>query len=144
MREKMRREANGEETKIQARQEWSIVTIQGILENVFYIGTLRQGKYTRKRINGPEIKKDERDHTVLENHHEAIIDRQTFAMAQEQRKKRIRSNDRGIRKYDNVYSGFLYCGSPMFSMRRSDRKPAYVCGTYHKRGRNGMRMGKII
>lgn len=83
MHEKMRREANGEETKIQARQEWSIVTIQGILENDFYIGTLRQGKYTRKRINGPEIKKDELDHIVFENHHEAIIDKQTFAMAQE-------------------------------------------------------------
>lgn len=140
MHEKMRREANGEETKIQARQEWSIVTIQGILENDFYIGTLRQGKYTRKRINGPEIKKDELDHIVFENHHEAIIDKQTFAMAQEQRKKRTRSNYRGIKKYDNVYSGFLYCGncgSPMFSMSRSDLKPAYLCGTYHKRGRKG-------
>lgn len=140
MHEKMRREANGEETKIQARQEWSIVTIQGILENDFYIGTLRQGKYTRKRINGPEIKKDELDHIVFENHHEAIIDKQTFAMAQEQRKKRTRSNYRGIKKYDNVYSGFLYCGdcgSPMFSMSRSDLKPAYLCGAYHKRGRKG-------
>lgn len=140
MHEKMRREANGEETKIQARQEWSIVTIQGILENDFYIGTLRQGKYTRKRINGPEIKKDELDHIVFENHHEAIIDKQTFAMVQEQRKKRTRSNYRGIKKYDNVYSGFLYCGdcgSPMFSMSRSDLKPAYLCGTYHKRGRKG-------
>ena len=140
MHEKMRREANGEETKIQARQEWSIVTIQGILENDFYIGTLRQGKYTRKRINGPEIKKDELDHIVFENHHEAIIDKQTFAMAQEQRQKRTRSNYRGIKKYDNVYSGFLYCGdcgSPMFSMSRSDLKPAYLCGTYHKRGRKG-------
>ncbi len=110
------------------------------MENDFYIGTLRQGKYTRKRINGPEIKKDELDHIVFENHHEATIDKQTFAMAQEQRKKRTRSNYRGIKKYDNVYSGFLYCGdcgSPMFSMSRSDLKPAYLCGTYHKRGRKG-------
>ena len=140
MQEKMRREAAGEETKIKARKEWSIVTIQGILENDFYIGTLRQGKYTRKRINGPEIKKDELDHIVFEDHHEPIIEKRIFAMAQEQRKQRTRSNYRGIKKYDNVYSGFLYCGdcgSPMFSMSRNDLKPAYLCGTYHKRGRRG-------
>ena len=61
-------------------------------------------------------------------------------MAQEQRKQRTRSNYRGIKKYDNVYSGFLYCGdcgSPMFSMSRNDLTPAYLCGTYHKRGRRG-------
>lgn len=74
------------------------------MENDFYIGVLWQGEYTRKRINGPEIKKDELDYIVFENHHEAIIDKQTFAISQEQRKKRTRSNYRGIKKYDNVYS----------------------------------------
>ena len=47
---------------------------------------------------------------------------------------------RGVKKYDNVYSGFLFCGdcgSPMFSMSRSDIAPAYTCGTYHKRGLKG-------
>ena len=38
-----------------------------------------------------------------------------------------------------MYSGFLVCGdcgSPMFAMSRSDLRPAYVCGAYHRRGRN--------
>ena len=36
-----------------------------------------------------------------------------------------------------MYSGFLECGdcgSPMFAMSRSDLKPAYRCGTYHRQG----------
>ena len=67
MCEKARKEARGEECKIKAKPVWSIVTIQGILANDFYIGTLRQGKYTRKKINGADIKIDEDDHIVFEN-----------------------------------------------------------------------------
>lgn len=140
MSEKMRKDAAGEENKIQAKPEWSIVSIQGILDNDFYIGTLRQGKYTRKKINGADIKRDEDDHIVIENHHQPIIDYRTFAVTKALREKRTTSHYRGTKKYANVYSGFLVCGdcgSPMFSMSRSDLKPAYTCGTYHRRGRDG-------
>ncbi len=138
MAEKLRREVNGEETKLRVKKEWSIATVQGILENDFYIGTLRQGKYTRKKINGGDRKTDEGEHIAFEKHHEPILDTRIFAMAQEQRRKRTKSNYRGQKKYDNIYSGYLYCGdcgSPMFSMSRDDLKPAYVCGGYHRRGR---------
>ena len=50
------------------------------------------------------------------------------------------SHYRGVKKNDNVYSGFLECGdcgSPMFATSRSDMKPAYTCGTYHRRGLAG-------
>ncbi|MEG1541059.1 MAG: recombinase family protein, partial [Oscillospiraceae bacterium] len=47
--EKQRKEEQGEENKIRARPSWSIATVQGILENDFYIGTLRQGKYARRK-----------------------------------------------------------------------------------------------
>ena len=140
MSEKQRKELAGEENKIQAKSQWSLVSVQGILDNDFYIGTLRQGKYTRKKINGADVKRDEDDHIVIENHHQAIIDYRTFALTQSLREKRTASNYRGVKKYDNVYSGFLECGdcgSPMFSMSRSDMKAAYTCGTYHKRGRKG-------
>lgn len=138
MNERARKEAKGEECKLKVRSEWSIVTIQGILTNDFYIGTLRQGKYTRKKINGSDIKKDESEHLVFENNHEAIIDYRTFAIAQEALKKRSTSNYRGIKKYDNVYSGLMVCGdcgSPMFPMSRKELKDAYRCGRYHQHGR---------
>lgn len=135
--QRARIEARGEECKYKVKPSWSIVTVQGILQNDFYIGTLRQGKYTRKKINGDDIKKDESEHLVFENHHEAIVDYRTFSVAQEAMKKRTTSSYRGIKKYDNVYSGFMVCGdcgSPMFPMSRKDLKEAYRCGAYHVRG----------
>ena len=140
MSEQMRKEAEGEACKRIARATWAIVTVQGILDNDFYIGTLRQGKYTRVKINGKEVKRNDGEHVVIENHHQAIIDYRTFATTRALREKRTRSHYRGIKKYDNFYSGYLVCGdcgAPMFSMSRSDLKPAYTCGTYHRRGLAG-------
>ena len=140
MSEQIRKEADGKEYKRQVKAAWAIVTVQGILDNDFYIGTLRQGKYTRAKINGKDIKRDDGEHIVIENHHQAIIDYRTFATTMALREKRTRSNYRGVKINDNVYSGFLECGdcgSPMFSMSRSDLKPAYTCGTYHRRGLKG-------
>ena len=140
MKEIQRAEERGDECKLKAKPEWSIVTIQGILSNDFYIGTLRQHKYTRKKIHGVDTKVDESEHFVFENHHEAIVDYKTWAYTQEQLKKITTTHYRGVKKYDNVYSGFMFCGdcgSPMFSMSRSDIAPAYTCGTYHKRGLKG-------
>ena len=140
MSEKQRKDAMGQDNKIRARAAWSIVSVQGILDNDFYIGTFRAHKYTRRKINGSDIRLDAGDNVVIENHHQPIIDYRTFATTRALREKRSRSNYRGVKKYDNVYSGFLECGdcgSPMFSMSRSDIKPAYTCGTYHRRGRSG-------
>ena len=140
MSEQMRKEADGQEYKRQVKAAWAIVTVQGILDNDFYIGTLRQGKYTRAKINGKDIKRDEGEHIVIENHHQAIIDYRTFATTMALREKRSRSNYRGVKVNDNVYSGLLECGdcgSPMFAMSRRDLAPAYTCGTYHRRGRSG-------
>ena len=138
MSEQLRKEAEGETTTRKTKAAWAIVTVQGILDNDFYIGTLRQAKYTRAKINGKDVKRDEEEHIVIENHHQPIIDYRTFATTRALREKRSTANYRGVKKYDNVYSGFLFCGdcgSPMFAMSRKDLSPAYTCGTYHRRGR---------
>ena len=140
MAERDRKEAAGEGYNRSVKSTWSIVTVQGILDNDFYIGTLRQGKYTRKKINGKDILRDEDEQIVIEHHHQPIIDYRTFATTRALREKRSTSNYRGIKKYDNVYTGFLQCGdcgAPMFAMSRPDLKPAYTCGTYHRQGRAG-------
>ena len=121
MSERMRKEAAGKKTKREAKNAWAIATVQGILDNDFYIGTLRQGKYTRAKINGKEIKRNDDEHIVIENHHQAIIDYRTFAITRALREKRSRNNYRGVKVNDNVYSGFLQCGdcgSPLFAMSR--------------------------
>ena len=140
MAERDRKEAAGEEYSRAVKSVWAIVTVQGILDNDFYIGTLRQGKYTRRKINGKDVRRDEDEQIVIENHHQAIIDYRTFATTRALREKRSTSHYRGVKKYDNTYSGFLVCGdcgAPMFSLSRGDLKSAYTCGTYHRRGRAG-------
>ena len=140
MSERERKEAEGKEYKRPVKQVWAIVTVQGILDNDFYIGTMRQSKYTRKKINGKDVKKDVDDQIVIENHHQAIISYRDFRIAQELRKSRSKSDYRGVKKYENTYTGFLVCGdcgSPMFSMSRPDLRDAYRCGTYHRQGLKG-------
>ena len=94
----------------------------------------------RKRINGPDKRLNAEENIVFENHHTPIVSEREFMKAQQQLATRTKNNYRGNKKYDNDYSGFLFCGecgSPMFSMSRPDLAPAYTCGTYHKRGLKG-------
>ena len=140
MAERERKIAEGEEYRRSVKSAWSIATVQGILDNDFYIGTLRQGKYTRAKINGRDILRDEVEQIVIENHHQPIIDYRTFATVRALREKRAKYNYRGVKINENVYSGFLECGdcgAPMFALGRRDLKPAYTCGTYHRRGTAG-------
>lgn len=140
MAERERKIAEGEDYRRSVKSAWSIATVQGILDNDFYIGTLRQGKYQRAKINGRDVKRDEVEQIVIENHHQPIIDYRTFATVRALREKRAKYNYRGVKINDNVYSGFLQCGdcgAPMFALGRRDLKPAYTCGTYHRRGTAG-------
>ncbi|MBE6771137.1 MAG: stage V sporulation protein T [Ruminococcaceae bacterium] len=140
MSEQMRKEAEGKEYKRQVKAVWAIETIHGILQNDFYIGTLRQSKYTRVKINGKSKKLDDGNHIIHEDHHQAIIDYRTFALARAAMESRSRNNYRGVKINDNIYSGLLKCGdcgSPMFATGGQSRKSAYTCGTYHRRGLKG-------
>lgn len=137
MTERERKEAAGDEYRRDVKAVWSIVTVQSILDNDFYIGTFRQSKYARKKINGSDVRQNADAHIVFENHHQPIIDYRTFATVRSLREQRTTSHYRGVKKNDNVYSGFLECGdcsSPMFAMSRSDLADAYRCGLYHRRG----------
>ncbi len=137
MSENARREAAGEAVKREAKPIWAIATVDGILSNDFYIGTLRQGKTTRARINGHQVERPTDEILVFENHHQPILDYRTFATVRALREQRTTTHYRGVKKYDNVFTGFLECGdcgSPMFAMSRPDLKDAYRCGLYHRRG----------
>ena len=73
---------------------------------------------------------------IFENHHEPIIDTQTWERVQELRKQRKRPN-----RYDEVglFSGILFCadcGSVMYQQRyQTDKRKqdCYICGNYKKR-----------
>ncbi len=130
-------EQRGDDCRLKVRDEWSIVSVQTILTNDFYIGTFRQHKYMRSKINGTDIPIDESDQIIFENHHEPIVYHSTFALTRELMEQRSVNSYRGNKKYDNMYTGVLFCGdcgAPMFSRSRPELKPAYICGAYQKRG----------
>lgn len=139
MNEKKRREEIGEDYRARSTGKWSAVTISTILKNDFYIGTLRQRKYERVKINGMDRKTDKSQELAIENHHPAIIDPARFQAAQEAHSRRTTSHYRGKKKNQNVYSGFLICGecgAHLSSLSRGDGdREAYHCATYSKLGK---------
>ena len=76
------KEAAGQTTKLVSKNAWSIITVQKILSNDFYIGTLRQHKFKRRNINGTDERVDDPDQIVIENAHTPIIEASTFAYTQ--------------------------------------------------------------
>lgn len=135
----VRRETMGKTTRLKSSNCWSIVSVSEILRNDFYIGTLRQHKFSRKKINGSSMPLPESEHIVIENFHTSIISVNVFEQVQQQLEIRSRSNYRGIKKYRTDYTGFLLCGDcgmPMSSMSRPDLAPAYRCSTYTKHGKS--------
>ena len=120
--------------------KWATNTVAHILENREYTGCLVNFKtdkvsYKLKHsIENPPEKQ-----VIFENHHEPIIDRETWERVQELRKQRKRPN-----RYDEVglFSGILFCadcGSVMYQQRyQTDkrRQDCYICGSYKKRTRD--------
>lgn len=110
--------ARGVEIKRARKKEkstdWRESTILDILQNVKYIGDLKQRiTYTTdflehtKKYNEGEV-----DFIYIENHHEAIIDKETFAATQKELKRRSELYKHEKSKYTNThtFSGKLVCG----------------------------------
>ncbi|RJV91577.1 DUF4368 domain-containing protein [Subdoligranulum sp. AF14-43] len=117
--------------------KWAANTVVHILENREYTGCLVNFKTTTQSYKNSKIIYNSEDkQAVFENHHEIIIDRDTWERVQELRKQRKRPN-----RYDEVglFSGLLFCadcGSVMYQQRyQTDkrRQDCYICGSYKKR-----------
>lgn len=128
---------------------WNTASINHIIGNDFYIGTLRTNKYSRRGINGTDKKLSEDKQFVFEDFHEPILTHELFNKAQavHENRKREKSHYRGTKKYDNDYTGLMKCGdcgAPMFSISNGKRKPAYYCGAYHNHGRSACTSHHIL
>ena len=117
--------------------KWATNTVVHLLENREYTGCLvnfKTEKPSYKLKHSIENPPDKQ--AVFENHHEPIIDRETWERVQELRKQRKRPN-----RYDEVglFSGILFCadcGSVMYQQRyQTDKRKqdCYICGSYKKR-----------
>ena len=117
--------------------KWATNTVVHILENREYTGCLvnfKTEKLSYKVKHSVENPLEKQ--VIFENHHEPIIDTQTWERVQELRKQRKRPN-----RYDEVglFSGILFCadcGSVMYQQRyQTDKRKqdCYICGNYKKR-----------
>jgi ssDNA-binding Zn-finger/Zn-ribbon topoisomerase 1 len=115
--------------------KWTTVTINRILKNELYIGTLVQGK--RKKINYKvkEIREvDEANWIRVENTHEAIIPKPVYENVQHLLKLDTRTSPQEECVY--LFSGFLKCADCGQNMvRRTSTKNGkkyyyYHCSTY--------------
>ena len=112
-------------------------TVVHLLENREYTGCLVNFKTEKPSYKlKHSIENPPEKQAVFENHHEPIIDRETWERVQELRKQRKRPN-----RYDEVglFSGILFCadcGSVMYQQRyQTDKRKqdCYICGSYKKR-----------
>lgn len=88
---------------------WGAFSILQILRNPAYIGNLVQMKHTTTSYkNHKIILKDESDWVVIENAHEAIIDRELWDKCQE-RKKPYRRGRSTKRSGTDPLSGLVFC-----------------------------------
>lgn len=116
---------------------WHDNTIQNILKNTFYIGTLTLGKTRRRSIRGKKVKLDKEEHLIFKNAHEPIIDKTTFNIVQEIMADRSVNAYRGKKADRNSpYSGVLICADcgKKLTPTTSSGKTRYICNTYNKRG----------
>ena len=117
--------------------KWATNTVVHLLENREYTGCLVNFKTEKPSYKlKHSIENPPEKQVIFENHHEPIIDRETWERVQELRKQRKRPN-----RYDEVglFSGILFCadcGSVMYQQRyQTDKRKqdCYICGSYKKR-----------
>lgn len=129
----------------QGNPMWSTITIDTILKNRVYVGDMVQG---RQRVKSYKIHIQERvpeeEWFIVENTHEAIIDRETFNKVQGLLKRDTRTAPKQKQLY--LFSGFLKCADCGRAMSRIASKGVYVyyqCGTYKSLSKTACTMHSI-
>lgn len=139
-------EFNAEGMKTRTGTPWHHTSIRYILSNPIYVGDILLQKTYRPSpfVKSHKWNKGELPQYLLENDHEPIIDRETFAKAQAEQKRR---GDLGIFAYGNIptscFTQKLECGKchsvyhrDAGEKRVDGTRPVYwVCyGSYPNRG----------
>ena len=127
---------------------WSYQTVHTILGNPVYTGILVQNKYNKVSYKDKKkVKMPEESWIIAENTHEPIIDRHTFALAQERQRQRTKS----VRGAPNgIFSGRLFCADCKKSMERQYARDGtggvtgYICKTYKKQGKRFCGSHKVL
>ncbi len=112
---------------------WVDTTVKAILTNQIYVGDTVQGK--TKKINyklKKTIKNNPQDYIIVENTHEAIIDRDTFNYVQDLLPKNVK---RPEKKRFYLLDGLLYCGDCKHRLTiryQNKNKTSYTTCNYYR------------
>lgn len=102
---------------------WGNSSICAILRNEVYVGDMVYGK-TEKKLGGKNHLKPRSEWKIYHNHHEAIIDRETFAIVQESRGAAYEKR----KKERHPLTGTLVCACCGRNMiYRSGLNPYFAC-----------------
>ena len=127
---------------------WKAQHIVRILDDRRYIGDYVGGHTEKLSFKSKKTRvKPKEEWSIIENHHEPIIDKELFEKVQKIRKKRKKESDKynnGFKFVDvenNLYSGLLYCGrcgTPMYKRKGTSgtrkRPDSYLCKKYSNEG----------
>ncbi len=128
---------------------WSTYMISNILSNDVYCGNLRTHKKKTISIRGRVVKLPEEEHFIFENHHEAIISKETFDLVQTIRKRKVNTKTTsGTRKRTYAFSGLCRCGDCGFgvsgiTITRKQGQKGYECSQYRTYGKSRCKCHEI-
>ena len=126
--------------KHKVQEAWTKDMVGNILNNEVYTGILITHKKKSVNIRGKIVKLPKEEHFIFENHHEPIISKETFNLAQELRNKRKKQNTSGANKKRNYFfSGMCICNNCESGMsgviiKRKVPEKGYECSKYRQYG----------
>lgn len=114
---------------------WTYSTINLILKNEMYCGNMVQAKSYRQMHRVLKSRSSD-EWIIVENTHEAIIDKDTWQKAQFLLTHRTRNLD--LNSNTSIFAGFLKCGDCGRALSKTKRGNdfCYRCGTYARVGAN--------
>lgn len=114
---------------------WSGSTICQMLRNAVYVGDMVYNKYETPEAAGKSRLQPRSEWKTVQNHHEAIIDRNTFDVIQKSRGKR-----QEVRYPRHPLTGKIECGSCCRSLKLERTKnPYFFCGNRYVTSHGGCR-----
>ena len=158
-------------SKRTAATAWSDFMVKSILDNDFYIGTLRLRKRARSTVHGKDKRIPKEEQYIFENHHPAIIDHDAFSLIQDIKRKRVKSNYRGSHKHTatipigtpdspstkwidseipNPFGSCLFCKdcrsrlTPIKRTTTARERKYYICTTYNTKGKRYCEKSHLI
>ena len=116
---------------------WNLATLQKMVNNRAYLGTVVCGTRVKVSYKSKKIKKVSEDEWIVnESMHEPLIPRELWDATHEKVKSRKRECVGGI---PNIFTGILKCADCGYALGRSNstqRDAYYICNVYKKEGKD--------